>query len=46
MGLDALEVVSDGGMVNISGSGLTAQFTNVTVDENDGEVTVYLDKQN
>ena len=45
-GLDVLEVVSDGGMVNISGSGLTAQFTNATVDENDGEVTVYLDKQN
>ena len=45
-GLDALEVVSDDGMVNISGSGLTAQFTNATVDENDGQVTVYLGKQN
>lgn len=45
-GLDALEVVSDGEAVNISGSGLTAQFTNATVDENDGQVTVYLDKQN
>ena len=45
-GLDALEVMSDGGTVNISDSGLTAQFTNATVDENDGQVTVYLDKQN
>lgn len=44
-GLDALDVVSDGEAVNISGSGLTAQFTNATVDENDGQVTVYLDKQ-
>ena len=43
-GLDALEVVSDGETVNISGTGLTAQFTNATVDENDGQVTVYLDK--
>ena len=45
-GLDALDVVSDDETVNISGSGLTAQFTNATVDENDGQVTVYLDKQN
>ncbi len=45
-GLDALDVVSDGETVNISGSGLTAQFTNATVDENDGQITVYLDKQN
>ena len=45
-GLDVLDVVSDGETVNISGSGLTAQFTNATVDENDGQVTVYLDKQN
>ena len=44
-GLDTLDVVSDGGSVNISGSGLTGQFTNATVDENDGQVTVYLDKQ-
>ncbi len=44
VGLDALDVVSDGGTVNISGSGLTGQFTNATVDENDGQVTVYLDK--
>ena len=43
-GLDTLDVVSDGEAVNISGSGLTAQFTNATVDENDGQVTVYLDK--
>ena len=43
-GLDALEVVSDDGAVNISGSGLTAQFTNATVDENEAQVTVYLDK--
>ena len=42
-GLDALEVVSDGGAVNISGSGLTAQFTNAIVNENDGEFTVYMD---
>ena len=42
-GLDALEVVSDDGAVNISGSGLTGQFTNATVDENDGQVTVYLE---
>ncbi len=45
-GLDALDVVPDGGTVNISGSGLTAQFTNATVDETDAQVTVYLDKQN
>lgn len=45
-GLDTLDVVSDDGAVNISGSGLTAQFTNATVDENDGQITVYLDKQN
>ncbi len=45
-GLDALEVVSDDGEVTISGSGLTAQFTNAIVDENDGQVTVYLDEQN
>ncbi len=44
-GLDTLDVVSDGGVVNISGSGLTGQFTNATVDETDGQVTVYLDKQ-
>ena len=44
-GLDTLDVVSDGGAVNISGSSLTAQFTNATVDENNGEVTVYLDKR-
>ena len=37
-GLDALDVVSDGGAVNISGSGLTAQFTNAIVDENDGSL--------
>ena len=43
-GLDTLEVMSDGGTVNISGSGLTAQFTNATVDENDAQVTVYLNK--
>ncbi len=43
-GLDALEVVSDGGTVNISGTGLTAQFTNANVYENDGQVTVYLNK--
>lgn len=43
-GLNALEVVSDGGTVNISGSGLTAQFTNATVDENGAQVTVYLNK--
>ena len=42
-GLDALEVVSGGETVNISGSGLTAQFTNATVDESDGQVTVYLE---
>lgn len=41
-GLDTLEVVSDGGTVNISGTGLTAQFSNTTVDENDAQVTVYL----
>lgn len=45
-GLDTLDVVSDGETVNISGSGLTAQFTNAIVDENDVQVTVYLDKQN
>ena len=45
-GLDVLDVVSDGEVVNISGSGLTAQFSNATVDENNGQVTVYLDKQN
>lgn len=43
-GLDALEVVSNGGAVNISGAGLIAQFSNATVDENDAQVTVYLDK--
>ncbi|MDE2800761.1 MAG: hypothetical protein OXI94_19010 [Gemmatimonadota bacterium] len=43
-GLDALDVVSDGGTVNISGSGLNAQFTNANVYENDGQVTVYLNK--
>ena len=43
-GLDTLEVVSDGEAVSISGSGLTAQFTNATVDDNDGQVTVFLDK--
>ena len=42
-GLDALEVVSGGETVNISGSGLTAQFTNAIVDESDGQVTVYLE---
>ena len=42
-GLDTLEVVSDDGAVNISGSGLTAQFTNATVNEGDGQVTVYLE---
>ncbi len=41
-GLDILDVVSDCGAVNISGSGLTAQFANATVDENDAQVTVYL----
>ncbi|MYB58444.1 MAG: hypothetical protein F4X51_18835 [Gemmatimonadetes bacterium] len=45
-GLDALEVVSDDGAVNISGSGLTAQFTNATVEKNGAQVTVFLDKQN
>ena len=44
-GLDALDVVSDDGAVNISGSGLTGQFTSATVDENDGQVTVYLDER-
>lgn len=44
-GLDTLDVVSDGGAVNISGSGLTAQFTNAIVDENDGQVTVDLNKR-
>ena len=44
-GLDVLDVVSDGGAVNISGTGLTAQFANATVDENEAQVTVYLDKQ-
>ncbi len=43
-GLDALEVVSNDGGVNISGSGLTAQFTNAIVDDNDEQVTVYLNK--
>ena len=43
-GLDALDVVSDGGAVNISGTGLTAQFANATVDENDAQITVYLNK--
>lgn len=41
-GLDALDVMSDDGVVNISGSGLTGQFTSATVDENDAQVTVYL----
>ena len=44
-GLDALEVVLDGEAVSISGSGLTGQFTNATVNENDGQVTVYLDER-
>ncbi len=43
-GLDALDVVSDDGAVNISGTGLTAQFANAIVDENDAEITVYLNK--
>ena len=43
-GLDALEVVSDGEAVNISGSGLTGQFTSANVYENYGQVTVYLNK--
>ena len=43
-GLDTLDVVSASETVNISGSGLTGQFSNATVDENDGQVTVYLDK--
>lgn len=44
-GLDALEVVSDGEAVNISGSGLTGQFTSANVYENYGQVTVYLNKK-
>ncbi len=43
-GLDVLDVVSDGGAVNISGTGLTAQFASATVDENEAQVTVYLNK--
>ena len=43
-GLDVLEVVSDDGTVNISGSGLTGQFTNATVEKNDTQVTIFLDK--
>ena len=43
-GLDTLDVASDGESVNISGNGLTAQFVNATVDEDDGHITVHLNE--